>query len=196
MPALTLLLRDFHPALVLSGAGVLAMFLSDDLLLLLRFDRELISAGEYWRLISANFLHTNWPHFLLNVAGFVLVLWLFRGAIRGGALSVVFVAVLLSNTLLLWLCVPSLHYYVGFSGALHGMVFALGTVMLARQPLFTVGVLGVFVIKLWFEQLEGGATPMVQVIEAPIAVDAHLLGGVAGVVLGSAYHILYWLKTR
>src|SRR6185369_4054684 len=39
----------------------------------LRYDRMAIAAGEWWRLITAHFVHIDLEHTLLNVMGFVLM---------------------------------------------------------------------------------------------------------------------------
>ena len=37
----------------------------------LAYRRELILEGQWWRLLSGNFLHTNIWHLAMNLAGFV-----------------------------------------------------------------------------------------------------------------------------
>ena len=50
--------------------------------MMLRYERAAIAAGELWRGISAHLVHLGFTHTLLNLAGFVLVIWLFRTDIR------------------------------------------------------------------------------------------------------------------
>jgi membrane associated rhomboid family serine protease len=45
---------------------------------LLIYNRSLITAGEYWRIISGHFFHSNTNHFLLNTAA-VALLWALHG---------------------------------------------------------------------------------------------------------------------
>ena len=43
---------------------------------ILRFDRQLLQSGNYWLILSGNFVHLNWNHLFLNLAGLVLVVLL------------------------------------------------------------------------------------------------------------------------
>lgn len=42
-----------------------------------RFDRELISSGHYWLILSGHFVHLNWSHWALNMAGLAIVAFFF-----------------------------------------------------------------------------------------------------------------------
>ena len=90
---------------------------------LLRFDRGAIGAGQWWRLLSAHFVHIDLEHAVLNTLGLVLMWALFardyspwrwaryllRFRLRGRRLR-------------LWFANPELQWYVGASGALHGVM--------------------------------------------------------------------------
>ena len=65
------------------GAVLLALaWWGEPLRGLLRWDRAALSAGEAWRLVTGHFVHLDLEHALLNVAGLVLVAWLFASAWR------------------------------------------------------------------------------------------------------------------
>ncbi len=143
----------------------------------LRYDRDALAAGQWWRLLTAHVIHLGFEHALLDVAGLALMWALFardypwRGWVLILGLSVVGVDAGL------WLLSSTTQWYVGSSGLLHG-VLAAGAVahLRSRQPdgwvlvLFLVG-------KLVYEQ-SAGALPLTA--GGAVIVDAHLYGAVAG----------------
>jgi rhomboid family GlyGly-CTERM serine protease len=87
---------------------------------LLRYHLDQIKVGEYWRLLTGNFLHTNFIHLLLNCAG-VLFIWVLHAehfSIRSYFL--VLLACCLGNSFGLYYF-SDMQSYVGLSGALHGV---------------------------------------------------------------------------
>ena len=148
---------------------------------LLRYDRTFLPE-QAWRFISANLLHTNGMHLLLNLIGLALI-WALHGryySSRG------FVSLLLltsaGTTLGLYLNAPDMMWYVGLSGALHGL-FIYGAVMDIRHQektgyLLLIGV----VLKVADEQWRGASVQVSSLIDAAVAVDAHLFGAISGVV--------------
>lgn len=43
----------------------------------LRFERNLIAQGQWWRLLSGHLVHSNGMHLVMNIASLLLVFWLF-----------------------------------------------------------------------------------------------------------------------
>jgi membrane associated rhomboid family serine protease len=42
-----------------------------------RYDQFLIASGDYWLLLSGHFVHLNWTHWGLNMAGLAIVAFFF-----------------------------------------------------------------------------------------------------------------------
>jgi len=98
---------------------------------------ESVRHGEWWRLVTALFLHANPPHLVMNGA----TLWLFGTAVeksigRWWLLAIFLVAGTLGNALSVW----HAHYDVsiGASGGIFGVIgaFAVAAYQL-RSPMYT-----------------------------------------------------------
>jgi rhomboid family GlyGly-CTERM serine protease len=149
---------------------------------LLRYERNDILSGDYYRLLSGHFVHLGTFHASMNLAAFAILWFWFRETLspKGWGLSILTCALLISIMLLTLTDVP---WYVGLSGILHGMLL-LGT---ARKKNFTPLVKGLVLaalfIKIGVEQFHGPSAKTVAFIHGEVVVDAHLFGAVAGTII-------------
>ena len=144
---------------------------------LLRYDRDALAAGQWWRLLSAHVIHLSYEHALLDVAGLALMWALFaRDYSWRGWLLILGLGVAGIDAGL-WLLSSTTQWYVGSSGVLHGVMAAGAAAHLrARQP--DGWVLALFLVgKLVYEQ-SAGALPLTA--GGAVIVDAHLYGAVGG----------------
>ena len=144
----------------------------------LRYDRAALAAGEWWRLLTAHIVHLDFDHAALNSLGTVLMWALFARDYRPlGWLVIVLVSIVAIDAGL-WLRDSTIAWYVGSSGALHG-VMAAGTLAHLRRRDLDGWLLAVFiVVKLAYEQ-SAGALPFTD-SHAGVVVDAHLYGALGG----------------
>jgi rhomboid family GlyGly-CTERM serine protease len=102
----------FYPALFL-----LALVLLQNNMPFFIFDREAISQGEWWRLLSAHFTHSSTSHAFWDVLAFTgVTFWLSQYSIKQMIVSV-FMGIAAVDILLLS-AFSSLDYYCGLSGIL------------------------------------------------------------------------------
>jgi len=147
---------------------------------LLSFDRGAIGAGQWWRLLSAHFVHVDLEHAVLNSLGLVLMWALFARDYSPWRWAAIYCGSAIAVSIGLWYANPELQWYVGASGALHG-VMAAGTIAHLRRRDLDGWILAIFIVgKLAYEQL-AGALPFAGTTNT--IVDAHLYGALGGVVL-------------
>ena len=149
----------------------------------LAYDRYAIQGLETWRLVTGNIVHTNGYHLLLNLAGLIL-LWALHGEhYRIGLFLKVFVWCCIGTSTGLYYFSPDLIWYAGLSGALHG-VFAWGACMDIKEKVHSGWLLLVgLAIKVGYEQYDGSSEQVAALINAKVAVDAHLFGACGGIII-------------
>lgn len=151
----------------------------------LRYDRAAITDGEYWRMLSGHFVHLGASHFLLNVAGLLLIWYLVGTAFSLAHWLLIVAGTLVGMDLGFWFLSPGLTWYVGLSGLLHGLLAAgiLGTLGSQTKEASVLGVL--LVGKLVYEQFAGPLPGSEGSTGGLVIVDAHLYGAIAAAVLAS-----------
>jgi rhomboid family GlyGly-CTERM serine protease len=147
--------------------------------LALRYDRDALAAGQWWRLLTGHLIHLGFEHAVLDVAGLVLMWALFARDYSARGWSLIIGLSVLGVDAGLWLLSSTTQWYVGSSGVLHG-VLAAGTLAHLRRGEAEGWVLALLLIgKLIYEQ-SLGALPLTS--GGAVIVDAHLYGAVAGAV--------------
>ena len=150
---------------------------------LLRYDRAALGSGEFWRLVTAHLVHLDLHHALLNCLGLCLMWALFARDYTPRQWLVILIGsiAVIDAGLALW--DSTLRWYVGSSGALHG-VMAAGTLAHLRRGGAEGWLLAAFLLgKLLWEQ-GVGALPLSG--SDPVVVNAHLCGAV-GALAAAAF---------
>lgn len=157
----------------------------------LRYQRDAILDGELWRLLTGNLAHLGPRHLALNLAGLALVAGLGGRALEGARGAVVAIAAMLGVGLGLLALEPGVAWYVGLSGALHGLLAALVLDAVAeRDDRGWAVALGVaLAAKLAWEQLAGPLPFTAEAAAGPVIVAAHLHGAVAGALASVAWSL-------
>src|ERR1700749_1518669 len=145
---------------------------------LLRYDRAGLAAGQWWRLVTGHIVHLDLEHAGLNSLGLVLMWALFARDYNPRQWILIVLATLGAIDAGLWLRDSTVAWYVGSSGALHG-VMAAGTLAHLRRGDLDGWLLAAFiVVKLAYEQ-SAGALPFTD-SHGGVVVDAPLFGTLGG----------------
>ena len=183
--------QHFQVVLLIAILSVIAFFgeyfLGELFTETLVYQRQLITEGEIWRLITGHILHTNGYHLLLNLSA-LFMLWALHGhfyQIKSYIALFLFCSVFTSIGI--YYFDPSLLQYVGLSGVLHG-IFVFGAIMdiKAKDKTGYLLFLGVW-LKVAHEQFYGASADVSNLIEASIAINAHLWGALDGLLYSLVY---------
>ena len=169
-------------ALVAACAALLLLALTGEPgRLLLRYDRAALAGGQAWRLLTAHLVHLDLRHTLLNGCGLALMWALFARDYTARQWLLVVLGAVLAIDAGLWLCGSTVQWYVGSSGALHGVMAAGALAHLRRREADGWVLAGFLAAKLVWEQWVG-PLPLAGGV---VVVDAHLYGVIGGAAVAA-----------
>jgi rhomboid family GlyGly-CTERM serine protease len=149
---------------------------------LLRYDRAALAAGEWWRLLTAHVVHLDTRHALLNCLGLALMWALFARDYSLRQWLPIVLGAMAAIDAGLWLCDSTLLWYVGSSGALHGVMAAGALAHIRRGERDGWVLAGLLAVKLAYEAWLG-ALPFSG--SEAVVVSAHLYGVVGGATVAA-----------
>lgn len=178
-------LKRFLPTpalLILILVCIVLALLAPDSTALLRYQRDAFSAGEVWRLLTANLVHSNVWHLLLNLLAVIVLRALFSALLPTRAWWTVALFCAFGNVLGVHLF-SDFDWYVGMSGALYGVaVFGGAALLMAGEKLIGAGVLIWVIGRTVYEQIYGASADLAALIAVDVATSAHLSGVISGVL--------------
>lgn len=153
----------------------------------LRYERNAVLGGEWWRLLTGHLVHADAAHLGWNLLGVAIVGILFaREYATRQWLAVLFLSTAATGAGFL-LLEPQLEWYVGFSGVLHGLM-AAGLVAWLRgsRDAVTWFVTALFAGKLAWEHYAGALPFTAASVSLPVVHEAHTYGAIGGLVAALA----------
>ena len=163
----------------------------------LQYAKPEVDSGQWWRFITGNFIHLNWQHYALNAFALIAIIYLFPKILSFRELLLVLLLCSLSVTIGLWAFNPSIYWYVGLSGALHGLLVTLLLLdIAARKSALNIGLLVTVLIKLFWEFWMGPLPGSELTVGGSVVVEAHLFGSLGGLVLGICFYSKKYLKNK
>ena len=154
----------------------------------LEYTRVAVEAGQWWRLVTGNFVHFGWGHVAGDLSAFVVLCWIAR--CRGRHMLRVVIASAFAVGLGVHLAAPECSVYRGISGVYYGvMTFALIAMIRrdgGRKAFLWGAILAALLFKTAYELATG--TLLVQTcLPDGVAVVgmSHLTGIVAGALVAA-----------
>lgn len=162
----------------------------------LRFDRDAIDAGEWWRLLTGNFVHLGWWHLFLNEMGLLVLLLLCPERLSAWVWARRIVLIGLGMSAGLYYFVPGTRWYVGMSGAIHGLfLLGLGRQIVAERDLIAAGCLAYLVGKIAWEMVAGVPVSDEAAIGGSVLVESHLYGSLSALIYGLMFGAFFRVET-
>jgi rhomboid family GlyGly-CTERM serine protease len=158
---------------------------------LFRYDRSALVDFELWRLATAHLVHLSIGHTALNVTALAIIALLFEAALDSFDWIVAVLLSALAIDVGLYVFSPEVAWYVGLSGALHGIMVA-GALALVRARSRLGAILLVLVVAKIMWEHWAGPLPFSELTSGGrVVTEAHLYGAVGGAV---AYAVLYAIR--
>jgi rhomboid family GlyGly-CTERM serine protease len=176
----------FHYALLVF-AVLLALLhlLPDSIRSVLEYHRS--QPEQIWRAFTGHLLHSNHWHLMMNLGALLLMLMLHQLHYQLKSFVLLLLSGCLGISVLLYLFSPDIQIYVGLSGWLHCFI-TVGALLDIRHKIQSgwLILLGV-IAKVAYEQWQGPDMELAALIDANVAIDAHLYGVICGLLLGLLY---------
>ncbi|WP_240783526.1 rhombosortase [Stenotrophobium rhamnosiphilum] len=155
----------------------------------LSYDRGLIEAGQWWRLITGSFVHLGWWHLFLNEMGLAVLVLLCPQPLSFAVWIRRLLILSLGMSLGLYFFVPSLNSYVGMSGVIHGL-FLLGLVpQILKKDLIALGCLLYLIGKLAWELFSGAPVSDESALGGHVVLESHLFGTLTAFAYGIMFRV-------
>ena len=149
------------------------------------WDRAAIAAGQWWRLLTAHWVHLDTRHLLLNLFGLLLIVELLCQTMTALYLTGLLITSAMGVSSLLWYLQSSLQWYAGLSGLLCGL-WAAGAALTwlnGRQHLAVCAWIALVVKLIWFNH---------PVSSMPVVSVAHVYGAASGLL----WACFWWMSER
>lgn len=188
----------FTPSLGLAAAVALLCIILQLLGLegSLRFDRSAIDSGQWWLVLTGNFVHLGNSHLLLNLAGFALIVALVWSNFNAIEWLLVILTCSVGVGLGLYQLDPHIKWYVGFSGTLHGLIIVGTLADFRRYPMQAMILLILVCAKLGWEQLYGAVPGSESAAGGAVVVNSHLYGAITGALIGTLLLGWQWRRRK
>lgn len=163
----------------------------------LQYNRARVVDGESWRIVTAQFVHLNANHLMLDLAAWVLI-WAYGWHVCNNAIWLWLIA---TTAVLCGFAIhclePQVMWHGGLSGVLHGLFLSVAILKIYDDRLDWVSWVGLaaLVAKVAWEQIcDCSLGNTEELIALPVLTIAHAYG--AASALAPCLVLLAWLRSR
>lgn len=159
--------------------------------------REAVSQGEVWRIVTSQLVHTNWPHYLLNISSVWLFAFLFYTTINFKTFTINLFLLIIAVGVCIHLWEPNISWYAGLSGAIYGL-YLIGAYSALKSNDYLVGISTAVLIigKVCFDHWFGPIQDNSKLIEARVVTEAHVYGVCSALVLICSDALIQYIRTQ
>jgi rhomboid family GlyGly-CTERM serine protease len=182
-------------AIVLSGILLVFGIIPEPFRQSLYFTAQSFSDGQWWLLLSCQWVHLNFLHTVSNIAGVILLCVLILPKESAIRLALCTVSCLLSISVLLAFLPDLYAFYAGFSGVLYGLFFWGGISHWKQDKAVAALMLAAIIGKVAWDLVGPSAYERVDWLGARIAVEAHM-AGIVGASVFVALQTLFSLRHK
>ncbi|MDX1527153.1 MAG: rhombosortase [Gammaproteobacteria bacterium] len=150
------------------------------------FDRQAIDQGEFWRLLTAHWIHADLEHLAFNLVAFGILAWMIESSLGHVKLYAALIIGMCFVDVGVWWFVPDIDYYCGLSGILNTLLFVVlvDGWRQSRNVVFVLVAVGT-VFKIAVELVQESA--IFTSTSWPAVPEAHLAGALAAAVVALSY---------
>ena len=178
----------YMTAIAITAFSSLVMFLEPVSTSWLRYQSIEVNHGEWWRIFTANLCHSNWNHWILNIAGLWLMDVFYKPVLSLKIRTSLLLFCMLSNVALLHAFL-NIGWYVGLSGALHGYLIGGAILSFNTAKVLNTLIIVITTIKLITESLWQVNSGTAELIGADVLEPAHSFGAVSAVI----FVLIFWI---
>ena len=162
---------------------------------LMQFDRTLVNQGQWWRLMTSQLIHYGIYHLAMNIIALLLCGYILLRQLTLISYSGLLIVCISGVGAGLYYGETDLHFYAGFSGVLHGFIFA-GLILNWREAPWFYALASLALVGKLFNEQSAGFDTNHPLLPVPVAVDAHLYGTLSGLIFASIILAASLLRRR
>jgi rhomboid family GlyGly-CTERM serine protease len=151
-----------------------------------------VDQGEWWRIVTSQFVHLGFNHTLLNIVGYLIVSAAFREDVSAKEEAITLLFAVIGVGLGIYWLSDDIQWYVGLSGAVYGILCHYLIIGWRRSAIlslfFAVFLAGKFIHE---QFISGPDTVTASFIGAQVAIDSHLYGAITGLLTGLISFFLF-----
>jgi len=178
--------KEYRFALVITLVTSLVMLFDPFSADWLRYQSTEVSDGQWWRIFTANLCHSNWNHWMLNIAGLWLMDLFYRPVLSLKLRMSLLIFCMVINVLMLHLLMD-IHWYVGLSGALHGYLIGGALLSWNKARMLNFAIILITTTKLVVESVWQINSATEKLIDANVLEEAHSFGALSSVLFWAIY---------